>query len=75
MNESHTQVLAEGLSALTDATSEPATAQTPAEALSQKSKLALMAKTGRTDLLILTLLAAEFGPQIQTGLSHVPGCG
>ena len=43
--------------------------------VSSTGKLALLAKAGKTDMLLLTLLAAEFGPQITTGLSHVPGCG
>ena len=75
MTESTTQVLADGLSTLVDATSEPETVEPAAGALSQTGKLALLAKAGKTDVLLLTLLAAEFGPQIQTGLSHVPGCG
>lgn len=72
MNETTTQVLEGAVSVATELnTSE----QAPSGPVSQASKLALMAKGGRTDMLILTLLAAEFGPQISQGLNYVPGCG
>lgn len=72
MNETIIQALEEVI---------PAQAVPPTESVassgsvSQTGKLALLAKAGKTDMLLLTLLAAEFGPQISTGLSHVPGCG
>jgi hypothetical protein len=72
MNETTTQVL-EGVVSV--ATEHNDTSDTPSGPVSNTSKLALLAKSGRTDALILTLLAAEFGPQIATGLQHVPGCG
>lgn len=72
MNETTTQVL-EGVVSV--ATEQNTSETIPSGTVSNTSKLALLAKTGRTDMLILTLLAAEFGPQITQGLQHVPGCG
>ena len=72
MNETTTQVLEGVVSVATEQdTSDP----TPSGSVSQAGKLALLAKAGKTDVLLLTLLAAEFGPQLQQGLAHVPGCG
>lgn len=31
--------------------------------------------TGKTDLLLLLLLASEFGPRLLEGIAYVPGCG
>ena len=45
------------------------------DGITSASKLALLAKAGKTDMLLLALLAGEFGPQISQGLAHVPGCG
>ncbi len=72
MNETTTQVL-EGVVSV--ATEQNTSETTPSGTVSQAGKLALLAKAGKTDVLLLTLLAAEFGPQISTGLQHVPGCG
>lgn len=72
MNEIQSQVLEGVVSVATEQdTSEPS----PSGTISQTGKLALLAKAGKTDVLLLTLLAAEFGPQLQQGLAHVPGCG
>ncbi len=72
MNETTTQVL-EGVVSV--ATEQNTSDTAPSGTVSQAGKLALLAKAGKTDVLLLTLLAAEFGPQITTGLQHVPGCG
>ena len=45
------------------------------QAVSTSSKAALLMKAGKTDLLIIILLIAEFGPEITSIFSHVPGCG
>ena len=50
-------------------------AATSTDGITSTSKLALLAKAGKTDMLLLALLAGEFGPQITQGLAHVPGCG
>ena len=73
MNETTQQLLEGAVSVATEQTdtSDPA----PSGTVSQAGKLALLAKVGKTDVLLLTLLAAEFGPQLQQGLAHVPGCG
>lgn len=74
VNETITTILDGAVSAQavppTDATSAA-----PSGTVSQAGKLALLAKAGKTDMLLITLLAAEFGPQISSGLAHVPGCG
>ena len=72
MNETTTQIL-EGVASV--ATEQNTSEPTPSGQVSSASKLALLAKGGRTDMLLITLLAAEFGPQITQGLQHVPGCG
>ena len=72
MNETTTQLL-EGVASV--ATEQNTSEPTPSGQVSSSSKLALLAKGGRTDMLLITLLAAEFGPQITQGLQHVPGCG
>ena len=71
MNETTTQLLEGAVSVAT----EQDTSDAPSGTVSQAGKLALLAKAGKTDVLLLTLLAAEFGPQLQQGLAHVPGCG
>lgn len=35
----------------------------------------LAKSTGKTDLLLLLLLASEFGPRLLEGIAYVPGCG
>ena len=73
MNETTTQLLEGVASVATEQNTSDST--TPSGQVSSASKLALLAKGGRTDMLLITLLAAEFGPQITQGLQHVPGCG
>ena len=73
MNETITTVLEETISAT--AVPPTDTSVVSSGTVSQTGKLALLAKAGKTDMLLLTLLAAEFGPQISSGLTHVPGCG
>ncbi len=70
-NETMTQLL-EGV---TSVATEQNTSDASSGSVSHTGKLALLAKAGKTDLLLFTLLAAEFGPQLQQGLAHVPGCG
>jgi len=65
----------ESLSTIQETLSASTDAATTADGMASTSKLALLAKAGKTDMLLLALLAGEFGPQISQGLAHVPGCG
>lgn len=73
MNETITNALEGAISA--QAVPPTDTSVASSGTVSQAGKLALLAKAGKTDMLLITLLAAEFGPQISSGLAHVPGCG
>lgn len=65
----------ESLSTIQETLTASTDAATSTDGITSTSKLALLAKAGKTDMLLLALLAGEFGPQITQGLAHVPGCG
>ena len=74
VNETNLQAATDVISNLVSETPADNSGAT-GNAVSSTGKLALLAKAGKTDMLLLALLAGEFGPQISQGLAHVPGCG